>query len=248
MAKHGEIEYLKKLGEAGSRSAADKPFSEPECGAYLMGIGAVLTLLPPPPACLLDVGCGTGWTSIFFARRGYDVLGIDIAADMIRLANQNKLRSGLGNVHFVVSDYEDFKPAGDFDCAVFYDSLHHAIDEEAAVAMVYRALKPGGVCVTSEPGQGHSAAETSQWAMREFQVTEKDMPPEKIKALGRAAGFSRFRTYPHATDLNEVIYSGKFRGRTIDDNDPLRTVKNWLSLVKIVLFRSRVHGIVRMVK
>jgi SAM-dependent methyltransferase len=248
MAKQGEIEYLQKLGKQGSRSAADKPFSEPECGAYLMGIGAVLTLLPPPPARLLDVGCGSGWTSIFFARRGYDVLGIDIAADMIRLAQENKRRAGLEGVHFLVSDYEEFTSDGTFDCAVFYDSLHHAIDEEMAVRMACRALKPGGVCVASEPGQGHAQSATSLWAVHRFGVTEKDMPPARIKALGRKAGFTRFRTYPHATDLHEIIYAGKFRGRSVAENDPLRTLKSWLSLLKMFLFRSRVHGIVRMVK
>ena len=39
--------------------------------------------LPDPPARILDMGCGGGWTSIFFAKRGYEVVGQDISQDMI---------------------------------------------------------------------------------------------------------------------------------------------------------------------
>src|SRR5207244_11070644 len=83
MAKSGEIDYLKNLGAAGVWHAANKPFSDPGCGRYLAELGAILALLPPPPARLLDLGCGTGWTSVFFARAGYDVVGVDLAPDMI---------------------------------------------------------------------------------------------------------------------------------------------------------------------
>ena len=79
MAKQGEIDYLKNIGQDGIQHAVHKPFSDPECGKYLSELGAVFTLLPPPPARLLDIGCGTGWTSRFFARRGYEVVGIDMA-------------------------------------------------------------------------------------------------------------------------------------------------------------------------
>ena len=70
------------------------------------------------------------------------------AADMIALANENKARWGIDNVDFVVSDYEAMTFDHEFDAAVFYDSLHHAVDERLALAKVYQALKPGGkVCI-----------------------------------------------------------------------------------------------------
>ncbi len=87
MAKTGEIDYLKNLarerGDEAVRHALGKPFTDANCAAYLTEIAAVLALLPPPPARLLDMGCGTGWTSFFFAKAGYHVTGVDIAPDMI---------------------------------------------------------------------------------------------------------------------------------------------------------------------
>src|SRR5262249_36068785 len=152
----GEIDYLQNLGPEGVEHAVGKPFSDSLCHAYLMEIGALMWLLPPQPARLLDVGCGTGWTSLFFARRGFDVLGIDIAPDMIAHADGLRDREGLDNLHFRVGDYEDLDLHEEFDCAVFFEALHHAVDERAALRAVYAALKPGGRCITSEPGRGHA--------------------------------------------------------------------------------------------
>jgi SAM-dependent methyltransferase len=209
MAKEGEIAYLRLLGEAGVRHAANKPFSDQNCHAYLMELGAIMALLPPPPASLLDIGCGTGWTSAFFARRGYDVVGVDIADDMIAQANLNKQRQQLANLHFRVADYEDLAFSEEFDCAVFYDSLHHAVDEQAAICMAYRSLRPGGVCITSEPGRGHHKKSVALGCIENFNVTEKDMPLRKIFALGKRAGFTQFRAFPHAIDLGQKIYGGR---------------------------------------
>ena len=49
MAKQGEIDYLMRIGEAGARHAAGKPYSDVGCGSYLMQIGCIMSLLPQPP-------------------------------------------------------------------------------------------------------------------------------------------------------------------------------------------------------
>jgi SAM-dependent methyltransferase len=199
--KQGEIDYIKSIGEAGARHAYDKPFSDATCAKNLIDVGVILSLLPPPPSRLLDLGCGTGWTSVFFAKRGYSVLGQDIAPDMIELAYRNKRRHGVEQLEFVVSDYESMPFESEFDGAVFYDALHHAEDEAAAVKAVWRALKPGGVLITHEPGTGHSKTVHAMEAMRLHDVNEKDMPPAWIFELGRRAGFRKFEQFTDPTEL-----------------------------------------------
>lgn len=190
--KQGEIDYMQNLGEEGANDAFDKPFSQHTCAKNLVDLGVIMALLPPAPARLLDLGCGTGWTSAFFARRGYHVTGQDIAPDMIQYAERNRARYGARNLEFIVSDYESMVFEVPFDCAVFYDSLHHAVDERAALQGVFRALRPGGVLITHEPGAGHSRSPDSIRAMQLYGVTEKDMPPSHIRDLCMQIGFSKF--------------------------------------------------------
>jgi SAM-dependent methyltransferase len=251
MAKQGEIDYLKKLTADEVWHAVNKPFSDAGCDGELMEVAAIMALLPAPPARLLDVGCGTGWTSIFFARRGYEVVGLDISADMIFHANANKQRAGLANVHFVVADYEQLAFDAEFDCAVFYGALHHAVDERAALRMVCGALKPGGVCITSEPGEGHARNPGAIKAVRIYNVTEKDMPPARIIAAAMAAGFRTFRTYPHAPDLRWAAYGtapGRFLGRLGRKWEFFRKLGTLASVARIRFVLEKKSGIVWMMR
>ena len=251
MGKQGEIEYVGRLTEAELRHAVNKPFSDSACDVYPMELGAIMALLPPPPAHLLDVGCGTGWTSLFFARRGYQVLGIDIAPDMIEQAEALRQRGGVTGATFRVADYETVNFDVDFDCAVFFDSLHHAIDERLALRMVHQALRPGGVCVTSEPGTGHAASDVARTARETYSVTEKDMPPRHIVALAKEAGFSNFRTFPHAHQVKWAVYSdqaGRLLGAWGRRFDCLRRLATVVSTANIRFRGEWDNAIVVMVK
>src|ERR671933_335414 len=104
---------------------------------------------------------------------------------MIRLAEEARDHEGLDNLRFRVSDYEGLDFDEEFDGAVFFDALHHAVNEQDAIAAVYRALKPGGICLTSEPGAGHARSPGAVEARRRYNVTERDMPPRTIIAAGR---------------------------------------------------------------
>jgi len=206
MNKPDEIGCVRAIGEAGTWHAAHKPFSDPACHRYLIGMGAMMSLLPQPPAMVLDLGCGTGWTSVFLARRGYEVTGVDISPDMIFQGNRNKQRAQLANLRFMVADYENLSFGGMFDAVLFCDSLHHAVDEREVIAAAYRALKAGGICLTSEPGRGHVAEPASLAGGRNSAAVEKDMPIRKIFALGRHAGFRDFRAYPDAAAWVSQLY------------------------------------------
>jgi SAM-dependent methyltransferase len=247
MGKQGEIHYLRNIGESGLCHAVNKPFSDPNCHLYLTDLGAILALLPPPPARLLDLGCGTGWTSAFFARRGYEVVGVDICADMIAQANQLRERAALPSLRFVECDYEEMAFREEFDAAVFFDALHHAVDESLALRRAFRSLKPGGRCVTREPGEGHAQAATSVEAVAKYGVTEKDMPPAKIIALGRAAGFRRFYAFPLAWcnflidyQLHETKQASEDADLGIGSNNPLAGA-GWFKRLFHAVVRWRFH-------
>lgn len=195
MAKQGEIDYLRNLGPRGQALAFDKPFSDIDCGRYLVDMGLVMSLMPRPPAKVLDLGAGSGWTSVFFARRGFQVVGQDISPDMIEMANRNRERNHLDNLTFVQCDFEQMPFREEFDVAIFYDCLHHSLDEEQAMRSAYAALRKGGLLITVEPGVGHGSTETSKMVMEKYGVTEKDMPPHLIISAGKRIGFTQAEVY-----------------------------------------------------
>jgi len=214
MGKAGELNYLRDLDERGKTRVANKPFSVDYKGRHLCDIGMIRNLLPDPPARLLDLGCGTGWTSCFFSMMGYEVVGQDIAPDMIQAALANKERFHAHSASFVVGDYESLDFHEEFDAACFYDSLHHAEDERLALATVLRALKPGGVLVTHEPGKGHAAAEISREAVAKYNVTEKDMPASYAIDLASEVGFSSGQYFPFPHEVIESLRLTKARRLT----------------------------------
>ncbi|RVT39808.1 class I SAM-dependent methyltransferase [Sphingobium algorifonticola] len=198
------------LGRDGWTHSLNKPFSDSYCAINLASIGAIMALLPPPPAHILDLGCGGGWTSAFLARAGYTVVGQDIAPDMIALAQETKALHHLDDrLTFICGDFESLDMDGQFDAALFFDCLHHADDERAAIASAYRALRPGGILITHEPGEGHSTAPGSIEAMRLYGVNERDMPPHLIIAQGRAVGFRDARVVPMQHELMAIFYDSK---------------------------------------
>ena len=206
MAKQAEIDYVAKMvevlqvsPEAVERSLRLKPFIEPRRGSYIMDIGQIFRILPEPPQRLLDLGCGPGWTSRLFAAAGYDVTGLDLCPDMIRLAKQSA--GADSNLRFLVHDYEESLDLGSFDIVVIYDALHHALAPGAVIQNVYQALRSKGVFVTAEPGAGHSRTASSMQAVERFGTTEEDMPFSKQRDLMIKAGFREVRQYLRLSEL-----------------------------------------------
>jgi SAM-dependent methyltransferase len=210
MSKKDEKAYFRAIGSGGIDFTVRKPFSDTEnVGALLSDIAAIFSVMPKAPALLLDLGCGSGWTSNFFALAGYQVLGIDISKEAIVAAKENF--SDAKNLNFEQADYDNLKHEDKFDIAVFFDSLHHSDDQTLVLKAAYRALKPGGTIVLCEPGKGHSKSPTSIEAMKAYGVSERDMPPSLSKMSLKSAGFSNIKVYAYPALSHRVSYKN-FKG------------------------------------
>jgi tellurite methyltransferase len=64
--------------------------------------------LPRLPRTLVDLGCGEGRDSIYFARQGYRALGVDISSVGVRKAARRASRLGL-KVRFLVGDLRTYR-------------------------------------------------------------------------------------------------------------------------------------------
>jgi SAM-dependent methyltransferase len=73
--------------------------------------------LPPPPARVLDMACGSGRHALALARAGYEVTGIDISADAIARASAAAAGDGLP-IGFRCGDMAELEPGGAFEGVV----------------------------------------------------------------------------------------------------------------------------------
>jgi len=89
---------------------------------------------------LLDVGCGTGHWSAFFAEMGYTVTGVDVAPAMIEEA-----RSAVPQCTFQVADVHELPfDDGAFDVVASMATLEFLPDQAAAIGEMARCTKEHG--------------------------------------------------------------------------------------------------------
>ena len=99
-----------------------------------------------PPARVLDLACGGGDQAKVFARRGYEVVGIDIAPSLIEYAQQQFSAVKLKGT-FIVGDMRDIDYDAEFDaCIILSGSFGFFGDTEdqKLLSSIRRSLRKGG--------------------------------------------------------------------------------------------------------
>jgi SAM-dependent methyltransferase len=94
----------------------------------------------------LDLGCGDGTTALPAARLGADVLGVDIARNLVEAGNRRARDEGLTNCRFQEGDASDLRDLSDrtFDLVVsIFGAMFAPKPFDVAKEMV-RVTRPGG--------------------------------------------------------------------------------------------------------
>jgi len=168
--------------------AADHGLRDPAVRAAWRKL--LLSVVPPAPARIADLGCGTGTLTLLLAAEGYAVDGVDFSPEMIRRA---RAKEPVGRVTFTEADADDppLEP-GVYDVVLCRHVLWAMPDPAVTLRRWIDLLGPGGRVVLVEgnwsTGAGLSAARTV----------------ELVEATGREA---ELRMLPEAT----------YWGREIDD-------------------------------
>ena len=101
---------------------------------------------------VLDAGCGTGALAVEAARRGADVVGIDVSPQLISIAVERAPREVHGKVQFLSGDMLDQR-LGTFDHIVSMDVLIHYEADQIATAVAGLAERARhSVVFTYAPG------------------------------------------------------------------------------------------------
>ena len=105
------------------------------------------------PELILDAACGTGSMTLELAHRGYDMIGVDLSADMLSVARERAQESDMGEkILFLCQDIGELELYGTVDAAVCcLDSVNHITDKQSLESffdLLHRCyLMPGGVLI-----------------------------------------------------------------------------------------------------
>ena len=104
----------------------------------------VARLDPKLGETILDLATGTGWTSRLVARRGADVVGVDIGGDLLAAATERANKEGLA-IEYRIGDAEKLPFADQaFDGVISTFGVMFASRPEAAAAELARVCRRGG--------------------------------------------------------------------------------------------------------
>ena len=233
--KRAAIEYLGRLSAERQHHLRTKPFynlankpakyksaglDEDSHRHFCDFANIAVHLSLPPGSSILDVGCGSGWLSEYFARLGYVVKGIDISPGLVEMSRERVARVAYGVDHethlrctFDVHDIEQAPLAETFDAVLCYDSLHHFEDERAVVGHIAAMLKTGGVLFILEgerPTSGSASEAELRHVMREFRTLESPFDYAYLRQLLEENGLAVVGDF--------VSVNGLFERELIEDD------------------------------
>ncbi len=99
-----------------------------------------------PGLKVLDLGCGDGTTALPAAKLGAEVLGVDIACNLVEVGNKRAHEHSLTNLKFQEGDASNLQglPDGEFDVVVSIFGAMFAPKPFDVAKEIVRVTKPGG--------------------------------------------------------------------------------------------------------
>jgi len=191
-------------GPGGAQWLARHDRMEPQLAP--LGLVAIEAAAPKPGERAIDIGCGTGPTSIRIADLVGDrgqVLGVDVSEPLIEAARHNA--AGRTNVQFLLGDASQHKLDGGFDLLFSRFGVMFFADPVAAFRHLRAALKPGGrlAFVCWRPFK------ENEWAFLPFMAAMPHLPPIERPAPNAPGPFAfgdgeRVRSILHEASFTDI--------------------------------------------
>ncbi|HEX3017859.1 MAG TPA: class I SAM-dependent methyltransferase [Caproicibacter sp.] len=103
-----------------------------------------------PNQIAMDIGCGSGITTIELSKSVKGICAIDTSEKMIDVAAAKAKNANIKNIHFEVSDIFDTRWAtGSFDVIMAFNILCYIKDMDSFLLRVFELLKQGGIFLSA---------------------------------------------------------------------------------------------------
>lgn len=224
----GDENQSMKLKTRTTYNAAADHFDDVPLGFWeRYGKRTVEQLPLKPGALVLDVGCGTGASALPAAQKvapGGQVIGVDLADNLLAKARAKAANRGLRNVEFRQDDMENLGfPDGHFDAVISVFSIFFVPDMQKLVRELWRMVRPGGQLAITTWGSNFTEPMYGQWqtAVRKLRpdLYSEGRPLDRLSMPGAVKQLLRDAGVPHAQVISE---SG---------SQPLRAPEDWWSIV-----------------
>ena len=172
----------------------------------------------PEDGPVLDIGCGFGLFSLYYAATAPRrlVRGLDVNARRIALARRAAARLGIDNVAYAEGDARDFKGDTEVAAAYMLDIVHHVppATVPTLLAQLRRCLPPGGRLLVKDVDTRPAAKRWFTWALDRLMAPRTPVrywSTEELTAALERAGFGVHRhlmvdllPYPHVLYVCEA--------------------------------------------
>lgn len=102
---------------------------------------------------ILDIGSGAGTLCLYYASKGYEVVGIDVSEKAIYSANKSAKHLGIENAKFFKMNFPKETPEERYDFIIFTEVIEHLEDDHLALHKIFSLLKTNGIAVISTPSK-----------------------------------------------------------------------------------------------
>jgi arsenite methyltransferase len=154
-----------------------------------------------PGEMVLDLGSGGGIDVLLSARRVSPTgkaYGLDMTDEMLALANENKLKSGIENVEFLKGEIENIPlPDNSVDVIISNCVINLSADKTKVLREAFRVLKPGGrFAVSDVVTRGEIPPAIRQSVLAWVGCIAGALDEDDYRAKLAAAGFERIDIEP----------------------------------------------------
>ena len=133
------------IDAAGSKS--------PDAARQILAATRPFRTLPERELDVLDVGCGFGYTAVALGQECRSVTAIEPSPGLFERATSVVNESGLPNVALSRRSIDQIDERERFDLVVLDNVLEHVPDQPRALAVIFTALRPGGILYVLVPNK-----------------------------------------------------------------------------------------------
>jgi tRNA (cmo5U34)-methyltransferase len=116
------------------------------------------------PASILDLGCGTGLSSLFLAD-AFPQAQLELVDVSDAMLDQARDRLGENRFTYTISDFMELRPSRTFDAVISALAIHHLShgDKKELFARIHGWIRPGGLFVNADQAAGPNADEDQRY-------------------------------------------------------------------------------------